>query len=150
MKKRHIVKELTRGLTILKGTVGSSARYDRVRVLKRAFLPSPGFCFIQVRIRSVGDELCCPICLEPPVAPQVTKCGHVFCFACLLHHAATAEKKWSTCPICFEMVYVEDLRSATLLPTPTVSVGDVLEMTLMTVVANPGLDKTFNVCAEDR
>ena len=98
-----------------------------------------------MRIRSVGDELCCPICLEPPVAPQVTKCGHVFCFACLLHHAATAEKKWSTCPICFEMVYVEDLRSATLLPTPAVSVGDVLEMTLMTVVANPGLDLKLSV-----
>jgi len=91
----------------------------------------------QVRIRSVGDQLCCPICLEVPVAPQVTKCGHVFCYACLLHHAASAEKKWSSCPICFEMVYVEDLRSATLLPTPISSVGDILNMTLMTVKANP-------------
>ena len=43
------------------------------------------------------------------------------------------------------MVYVEDLRSATLLPTPAVSVGDVLEMTLMTVVANPGLDLKLSV-----
>jgi len=92
----------------------------------------------QVRIRSVGDVLCCPICLEVPVAPQVTKCGHVYCYACLLHHAASAEKKWSSCPICFEMVYVEDLRSATLLPTPITSVGDVLNMTLITVEANPG------------
>ena len=44
MKKRHIVKELTRGLTILKGTVGSSARNDRVSV-KALIFAIPGFLF---------------------------------------------------------------------------------------------------------
>ena len=45
------------------------------------------------------------------------------------------------------MVYVEDLRSATLLPTPITSVGDVLNMTIITVEANPGWDSSSRVDA---
>ena len=89
--------------------------------------------YLQVRLSLPGELPCCPICLEVPTAPQVTKCGHVFCFGCFLHHAAGADKNWSHCPICFEMVYVEDLRSATLLPTAAIAVGDTLQMTLMTI-----------------
>jgi len=90
----------------------------------------------QVRIRNAGEALVCPICLEIPVAPQVTKCGHVYCFGCMLHHAASSDKKWSSCPICFEMVYPEDLRSASVVTTTNFAVGDVLTLSLMLVLAN--------------
>ncbi|PIA17067.1 hypothetical protein COEREDRAFT_41702, partial [Coemansia reversa NRRL 1564] len=48
----------------------------------------------------------CPICLTPPVAARVTKCGHVFCFSCILRHLsydATNGLKKTTkkCPICW-------------------------------------------------
>lgn len=34
----------------------------------------------------------CPICLSPPVSPRMTKCGHVFCFPCILHYLTLSEE----------------------------------------------------------
>uniref|UniRef100_A0A915L505 E3 ubiquitin-protein ligase RNF10 n=1 Tax=Romanomermis culicivorax TaxID=13658 RepID=A0A915L505_ROMCU len=53
----------------------------------------------------------CPICLYPPVAAQITKCGHVFCYACILHYLSLSDKQWRKCPICYESVYKNQLRS---------------------------------------
>jgi hypothetical protein len=33
----------------------------------------------------------CPICLSPPTAPRMTKCGHVFCYPCILHYLTIHE-----------------------------------------------------------
>lgn len=33
----------------------------------------------------------CPICLSPPTAPRMTKCGHVFCFPCILHYLSISD-----------------------------------------------------------
>lgn len=33
----------------------------------------------------------CPICLSPPTAPRMTKCGHVFCYPCILHYLTLHE-----------------------------------------------------------
>ncbi|KAJ1969775.1 hypothetical protein H4R35_006051 [Dimargaris xerosporica] len=66
----------------------------------------------------------CPICLEVPVAPRVTKCGHIFCLPCVLRYlstvtAVTAEairaetrRDWKKCPICWDSIYAKDLKSA--------------------------------------
>ncbi|CAD6891836.1 unnamed protein product [Tilletia caries] len=32
----------------------------------------------------------CPICLSPPSAPRITRCGHVYCYPCILHYLATS------------------------------------------------------------
>ncbi|KAJ7110369.1 hypothetical protein C8R43DRAFT_1099731 [Mycena crocata] len=53
----------------------------------------------------------CPICLSPPAAPRMTKCGHVFCFPCILHYLNTSENKWARCPICFDSVNEKQLKS---------------------------------------
>ncbi|KAJ6520381.1 hypothetical protein C8R45DRAFT_58995 [Mycena sanguinolenta] len=53
----------------------------------------------------------CPICLSPPTAPRMTKCGHVFCFPCVLHYLNTSENKWARCPICFDSVNEKQLKS---------------------------------------
>ncbi|KZT08523.1 uncharacterized protein LAESUDRAFT_648547 [Laetiporus sulphureus 93-53] len=54
----------------------------------------------------------CPICLSPPTAPRMTKCGHVFCFPCILHYLNTMDNnKWARCPICFDSVNERQLKS---------------------------------------
>ncbi|KAF5323487.1 hypothetical protein D9611_005524 [Ephemerocybe angulata] len=53
----------------------------------------------------------CPICLSPPTAPRMTKCGHIYCFPCILHYLSTSENKWARCPICFDSVNAKQLKS---------------------------------------
>ncbi|KAJ3317253.1 RING finger protein 10 [Boothiomyces sp. JEL0866] len=58
-----------------------------------------------------NKPLTCPICLAPPCAPQVTKCGHVYCWPCLQHYLSLSEKNWRKCPICFESIYPKALKN---------------------------------------
>ncbi|KAF9348542.1 hypothetical protein BGX34_002423, partial [Mortierella sp. NVP85] len=55
----------------------------------------------------------CPICLQPPVAARITKCGHVYCLPCILHYLTLSEsnKAWRKCPICWDAIYEKDLKS---------------------------------------
>lgn len=62
----------------------------------------------------------CPICLAPPTAPRMTKCGHVFCFPCILHLLGTAENKWVRCPVCFDSVNEKYLKAVKWLDEPSV------------------------------
>ncbi|SGZ16830.1 BQ5605_C020g09071 [Microbotryum silenes-dioicae] len=63
-----------------------------------------------------GSAPTCPICLSEPTAPRMvswnrTKCGHVFCFPCILHYLALADgQKWRKCPVCWDSVYATDLK----------------------------------------
>ncbi|KAG8754756.1 hypothetical protein FRC12_011097 [Ceratobasidium sp. 428] len=53
----------------------------------------------------------CPICLSPPTAPRMTKCGHVYCFPCILHYLTLGDNtKWNRCPICFDSVSEKQLK----------------------------------------
>ncbi|KAL1921778.1 uncharacterized protein VTP21DRAFT_10420 [Calcarisporiella thermophila] len=55
----------------------------------------------------------CPICLTTPLsAGRITKCGHTFCFPCILHYLDINETKkaWRKCPICWDAIYVKDLK----------------------------------------
>ncbi|KAH7914740.1 hypothetical protein BJ138DRAFT_999454 [Hygrophoropsis aurantiaca] len=54
----------------------------------------------------------CPICLSPPTAPRMTKCGHVFCLPCILHYLSLSNNlKWARCPICFDSINERQLKS---------------------------------------
>lgn len=66
----------------------------------------------------------CPICLSPPLAPKITKCGHIFCFPCLLRYLDTAERSWARCPLCFESVYLNGCKSTVLKVHPPLTAGD--------------------------
>ncbi|GAA5880418.1 hypothetical protein JCM3774_006443 [Rhodotorula dairenensis] len=67
--------------------------------------------------QSVGGDAggvpACPICLSEPVAPRMTKCGHVYCYPCILHYLALADTGHKTrqCPICHDSVHSKDLKS---------------------------------------
>ncbi|KAG6851336.1 hypothetical protein H0H93_005734 [Arthromyces matolae] len=53
----------------------------------------------------------CPICLSEPTAPRMTKCGHIYCFPCILHYLSQSENKWVQCPICFDSVNERQLKA---------------------------------------
>ncbi|GBC07049.1 hypothetical protein RclHR1_07200007 [Rhizophagus clarus] len=73
----------------------------------------------------------CPICLQQPTAARVTKCGHTFCLACIIHYLQLNDenekpnKKWRKCPICWDSVYAKDLKSVRFWTVRTIGkVGD--------------------------
>jgi hypothetical protein len=48
-------------------------------------------------------------------APRVTKCGHLFCWPCLLQYLAfEREYAWKKCPLCTEPIYKTDIRRVTI------------------------------------
>lgn len=54
----------------------------------------------------------CPICLGKPVAGRMTKCGHIFCFPCILHYIQLSDiPKSAKCPICGDTVHEGMLKS---------------------------------------
>ena len=48
----------------------------------------------QVRLKTTSDVPSCPICLYPPTAAKITKCGHVYCWTCVLHYLSLSDEKW--------------------------------------------------------
>ncbi|KAI5120586.1 hypothetical protein M0805_002536 [Coniferiporia weirii] len=63
----------------------------------------------------------CPICLSPPSAPRMTKCGHIFCYPCVLHYLRTSDHaKWHRCPICFDSINEGQLKSVKWYDEPTI------------------------------
>jgi len=68
------------------------------------------------------DKIECAICLDKPIAPRSTRCGHVFCFPCILHHFAVLNdgneklkiSAWHKCPICHKEVLKRKLKLATI------------------------------------
>ncbi|GAA5834792.1 hypothetical protein JCM9279_007107 [Rhodotorula babjevae] len=60
-----------------------------------------------------GGRPACPICLSEPTAARMTKCGHVFCYPCVLHYLALADPgtKSRKCPVCHDFIHAKDLKS---------------------------------------
>ncbi len=78
------------------------------------------------------DPIACPICLYPPQAAKMTKCGHIYCWCCLLHYLSLSDKQWRKCPICFESIYKQDLKSVRVITSKVNYVsGDELKLRLM-------------------
>lgn len=84
----------------------------------------------QIHVLS-SEEPQCPICLYPPVAAKMTKCGHVYCWPCILHYLALSDKTWRKCPICYEAIHLPDLRSAVSKPFHAFGTGEYVTLQLM-------------------
>ncbi|XP_071848804.1 E3 ubiquitin-protein ligase RNF10-like isoform X3 [Apostichopus japonicus] len=84
------------------------------------------------QVRLLGHEVpSCPICLYPPSAAQITRCGHIFCWSCILHYLALSDKTWRKCPICYESVIKKDLKSVVATEQHLFKPGDEITMCLM-------------------
>ncbi|XP_050304981.1 RING finger protein 10 [Anthonomus grandis grandis] len=84
----------------------------------------------QVNVQ-VNEEPSCPICLYPPVAAKMTKCGHIYCWPCILHYLALSDKQWRKCPICYDAVKKDDLKSVVSIPHKTFTINDQITFKLM-------------------
>ncbi|CAF1192440.1 unnamed protein product [Adineta steineri] len=87
-------------------------------------------CVEQVRLHSM-QTLKCPICLSEPQAGKITRCGHVYCWSCLLHYLALSDKPWRKCPVCSESIYKQDIRSVRGITSRSLKAGDWITFRLM-------------------
>lgn len=62
--------------------------------------------------QSSAEPATCSICLDAPLCPRVAKCGHVFCWHCILQLFSYHERSSiAPCPVCLrEKIGVVDLR----------------------------------------
>ena len=86
---------------------------------------------VELVIADVEQEPMCPICLSPPLAAKITKCGHVYCAPCILHYLSLGSRAWSRCPLCFEPVYPNAVKSLRFRLHSKVAVGLQLRMALV-------------------
>ncbi|KAI9489079.1 hypothetical protein BDB00DRAFT_638352 [Zychaea mexicana] len=95
-------------------------------------LDDPDACFDWDLIEQVlvySDQVpTCPICLDPPTAARIARCGHIFCLPCILHHFHESGR---TCPMCWEAASVHELRSIQTLPSSKYNIGDEIDLCLM-------------------
>ena len=69
----------------------------------------------QVGLKTNDAMPSCPICLYPPRAAKTARCGHVFCWPCILHYLALSDDTSRKCPICYAQVSKTDLKSVVAL-----------------------------------
>lgn len=74
---------------------------------------------LQILASGESQASSCPICLSPPVAARMAKCGHIFCLPCLIRYmhstddtnpAPEKKARWKKCPICWDNIYISDTR----------------------------------------
>lgn len=86
---------------------------------------------------STPVPLQCPICLESLLCPQLTSCGHIFCFPCILRYFLMGDddhkgERWKKCPLCFMMISSKDLYTVYVDDVKQHCVGDTIEFMLLT------------------
>ncbi|KAF4397546.1 hypothetical protein G4B88_027286 [Cannabis sativa] len=86
---------------------------------------------------STSSTVQCPICLESPLCPQITSCGHIFCFPCILQYLLMGKEDakgdcWKRCPLCFVMISPKDLYTLVIENVNEYRVGDKVELLLLT------------------
>ncbi|XP_047967210.1 RING finger protein 10 isoform X4 [Salvia hispanica] len=79
----------------------------------------------------------CPICLDDPLCPQITSCGHIYCFPCILQYFSMGEDDpkvecWRKCPLCFTMISTKELYTIRIENVKQYREGDEIDFVLLT------------------
>lgn len=82
---------------------------------------------LQIRLIA-NSAVLCPICLSPPDAARVTKCGHTYCLPCILHFFSSTEGKWEPCPVCGELIKLSDSKPVVTLEKREFKPGDLVNL----------------------
>lgn len=61
----------------------------------------------------------------------MTRCGHVYCWPCVLHYLSLSDKTWRKCPICYDAIHVGDLKSASIVQQRAFNVNSHITFRLM-------------------
>ncbi|CAN6244464.1 unnamed protein product [Urochloa humidicola] len=101
------------------------------------------------------SEVQCPICLEGPLCPQITSCGHIYCFPCILRYLTMGKEDykgecWKKCPLCFMMVSTKELYTIHITQVQQFHAGDVATFTLLSRSRNsltPYIKSTSSECS---
>uniref|UniRef100_H2Z6N8 E3 ubiquitin-protein ligase RNF10 n=1 Tax=Ciona savignyi TaxID=51511 RepID=H2Z6N8_CIOSA len=103
------------------------------------------------------DAPSCPICLYEPQVAKITKCGHIFCWPCILHYLSLDTKMGRKCPICHEPVVKAELKSVSVYSDVAHETQCVVSMQLMKrergsavaipVSNNPAKNTLFDISA---
>ncbi|KAL5581463.1 hypothetical protein UlMin_013905 [Ulmus minor] len=85
---------------------------------------------------STPSSVQCPICLESPLCAQITSCGHIFCFPCILQYLLMGKEDhrgecWKRCPLCFVMISPKDLYTVYIENVKQYNLGDKIEFMLL-------------------
>ncbi|KAJ1279310.1 hypothetical protein BS78_04G145400 [Paspalum vaginatum] len=100
-------------------------------------------------------EVQCPICLESPLCPQITSCGHIYCFPCILRYLTMGKEDykgecWKKCPLCFMMVSTKELYTIHITQVQNFCAGDIATFTLLSRSRNsltPSIKSTSSECS---
>ncbi|KAG2658708.1 hypothetical protein PVAP13_1KG296900 [Panicum virgatum] len=101
------------------------------------------------------SEVQCPICLESPLCPQITSCGHIYCFPCILRYLTMGKEDykgecWKKCPLCFMMVSTKELYTIHITQVKNFRAGDIATFTLLSRSRNsltPSIKSTSSECS---
>ncbi|CAG9334186.1 unnamed protein product [Blepharisma stoltei] len=78
------------------------------------------------------NEIRCPVCLnEDFIAPKINKCGHIFCWPCVIRFLRASGKDAKKCPICQDAVKGDLLRTAEVKLVKNIKEGDIVKMKLI-------------------
>ena len=64
-------------------------------------------------------------------AAKIARCGHVFCWPCILHYLSLSDHSWRKCPICYDAIHRPDLKSVVSITWDEFNIHDEIEFRLM-------------------
>lgn len=104
--------------------------------------PIPWESILQILVSPQTHMMACPICLsETPVAPRMTRCGHIACLPCFIRYFASedvatglrgASLKFRKCPICWDSIQLSEIK-----PVRWYAINDGLDEDNIAVASEP-------------